>query len=734
MPDLTGYTIDIAARMTGQETFAELDQLTATLAGSGKGAEHFGRAIQTLSGQLSAAAAANASAQEQLVSGQARYRELEVALDRATKAAERAGKKHGGIVPVEDYAAVVAAQAALDAHSSKLAAVERAATATAAAEKSLAGQLQNVRTAAAHVDRSLSLDAERLSLLQSGLSSSGSWAGRLASSLLGPVKGYTDLTQTVGKSNAVMLIGASVAVGVATAFAAIVAAAGAAAAAITLVAVKLADTQRNLGLAREGAEALHPELAALRGDISAIGDSTGMAEDKLRGLAGQLKAAKVSAADMPAALRAMATAEAAVEGGGAAFVKQIKKGNAAVSTLAATTQAKFGGIVERKMLSLDALGGRMKKNLAGLFGGLNIEPVLAGLRTLIDLFDQNTATGKAMKAVFEGVFQPIIDHAQEAAWAVEAFALGLGIGMLKAYRAVKPAVKAITKALDIDTSEFDLEATLAGVSKAAETLVPPLLAFAGVATVVAAAIGTLAVVLGALPFAVITAVGLGTVAVFNALWSAAKSVGSTLSGLASSVSGALSNAFSAAKTAVSAFVGGVATLGGDIISGIVSGITAGASKVAGALTSAVSGAVDAAKSALGIASPSTVAAAEIAEPVVAGTEGALDRGAKRVQRALIDMVAPPDVSTSAVAPLNIPALVSPLQTLPALAPANASQSFAGGAPGQASASAGASGASVDLRGASIAFHGLADAPSGVQQFAEMLTRALEGDVIAVGAG
>ena len=70
-----------------------LDRLTSTLSGAGKGAEHFDRAIQTLSGQLSAAGAANASAQEKLSAGKSRYGELETALNRTAKAAERAAEK-----------------------------------------------------------------------------------------------------------------------------------------------------------------------------------------------------------------------------------------------------------------------------------------------------------------------------------------------------------------------------------------------------------------------------------------------------------------------------------------------------------------------------------------------------------------------------------------------------------------------------------------------------------------
>src|SRR5690606_11444273 len=140
---------------------------------------------------------------------------------------------------------------------------------------------------------------------------------------------------------------------------------------------------------------------------------------------GSLLDAKVSADELPRALKAAATAEAALGAGGAAsFIADMKAGKLSVDEFARTTEQKFGGIVQRKMLGLGAQTDRLKRNFSDLFGSLDIEPVLAGMQILVGLFDENTAAGRAMKFLFEEIFQPLIDQAENAALVIEAFALG----------------------------------------------------------------------------------------------------------------------------------------------------------------------------------------------------------------------------------------------------------------------------------------------------------------------
>ena len=120
MADSVQYAIDIAARMSGSETFAQLDQLTASLANSGKGAEHFGLAAQRVATSLQAAQAASSTAGAALAQGNAQWRDLEQALVRASRAAERAAKSNDGVIPFELAAAVAAAESNLDAYKETL--------------------------------------------------------------------------------------------------------------------------------------------------------------------------------------------------------------------------------------------------------------------------------------------------------------------------------------------------------------------------------------------------------------------------------------------------------------------------------------------------------------------------------------------------------------------------------------------------------------------------------------
>ncbi len=81
-------------------------------------------------------------------------------------------------------------------------------------------------------------------------------------------------------------------------------------------------------------------------------------------------------------------------------------------------------------------------------------------------------------------------------------------------------------------------------------------------------------------------------------------------------------------------------IGTNLIQGLIDGILGAGAGVLKAITGVVGGAVDAAKAALGIASPSKVFA-EIGMHTAAGMEEGIDDGAKGVQGSMKDMVEPP---------------------------------------------------------------------------------------------
>ncbi len=155
--------------------------------------------------------------------------------------------------------------------------------------------------------------------------------------------------------------------------------------------------------------------------------------------------------------------------------------------------------------------------------------------------------------------------------------------------------------------------------------------------------------------------------------------------------------------AVAAFFKGLnlGDMGKNLIDGLINGIKSGATAVINAMKGVVTGAIDAAKKALGIASPSKVFA-EIGVQTGAGMEQGVNKGGAAVRDSLETMVAPP-----------------------------------AGKPGGPGAQApkpegGSSKGGHNFSGAQFVFNGVKDAQDAVAQFEEMLTRAIEGDLTKLG--
>ncbi len=673
------FAIQIASTMPqGEATIAQLDALTANLMGAGKGAEHFSAAVAKVSNQLDVAKAASVAANATLADGKAGYAQLERAALQASKAAEKAALK--GVVPPDVAAKAAQASAAVNQYAGVLQTLERRAKAAAGEEQHLATTLANVKKLSGHVDKSLAGQSERLGKLQGGLNAVGGPLGRLGGGLVAPIKGFSELTQTMGASNAAALAAAAGVAALAAAVVVVTVALAAAVVAIGAWAVGLADTNRNTALATEAAEAMHPELVALRGDFAALNKETGLSGDALRKLSKGLTEAGVSAADMPDALRAAALAERALGAGGAAeFTKQIKDAKGAVGGLAAEVSGKLAPIVAKQMRGLDAQADTFKKNIGELFGGLNIEPVLAGLERLVALFDENEAAGQAMKFLFESMFQPLINQAENAAIVIEAFALGFLIGLTKVYIAIKPAIAAVKEFFGFE--DTTLADTIDLARKAGEYIVPAFLVFAGILGVIVAAIG--------LAIGAIVAI---QVAIYS-LYAAVVYVGIQI------VQG-----FIGAFQAVAEFLGGIDLMqvGADIVMGLVNGILSAPGAVLKAITGVVGGAIDAAKSLLGIASPSKVFAS-FGENTGEGFVQGLEDTTGDASAAMSALVEPPSVATAAE----------------------------GAAPAAAGGGGGGGGA-VDLSGATFNFYGVKDAEQATQSFGEMLTRILEGEAAQLG--
>lgn len=689
------FVIDIAAEMPeGESTIAELDRLTANLMGSGKGAEHFQQAIKQVSAALDAAKAASAAATTALADGQEEYKHLERAALQAAKAEEKAAKM--GVVPPDVARSAAQSAAAVDAMALSLKRLESEAGTAAKKEDALGASLANVKKLAGHVDKSIAGNAEKLGKLQGGLSAIGGPIGALGSKLVAPVKGFTEMAGAMGSANASALVAVAGIGAVAVAVVAVTAVLLAGTIAVASWAVGLADAKRDAGLATEAFEIMNPAVEALHDTIDGLTDTTGLSESAIDGIAKSLIDAKVSAADLHAALEAASLAERALGNGGANdFLAKMKASKKSVQEFSAETKSQLGGVVAKQLRGITAQTATLKTSVGRIFGDLDIEPVLSGLARLVGLFDENSAAGGAMKFLFESVFQPLINQADKASVVIEAFVLGFLIGLTKLYIAIKPAIKAVSEFLGFNSP--DLADTLAAATKAGEHLVPVFLVAVGIFGALALAVGVAVAAVVAIQvaiYAMIAAVVYAGVKIVEGVIGAWNSATSYLKGI------------------------NLGDIGTAIMQGLALGILGAGPAVVQALGGVVMGAVKGAKALLGIHSPSTVTK-EMGGDTGEGFIIGVDDMAEQAQASLSELVAPPDVST-------LSAQDSLSGNVGGSAPAVTSS-----AKGSKDSSTGG-GVTINLQGAHLEFNGVADGPDSLERFKEMLTKLYEQESAASG--
>jgi hypothetical protein len=112
------------------------------------------------------------------------------------------------------------------------------------------------------------------------------------------------------------------------------------------------------------------------------------------------------------------------------------------------------------------------------------------------------------------------------------------------------------------------------------------------------------------------------------------------------VAGAIANIGTAITGALANF--SLVDMGANLIAGLAAGITSGATAVVDAVTGAATGAIDAAKKALGIASPSKVFA-EIGAYTGEGMTQGIRASSGSVEAAMTDLATPPTAQAGASA-------------------------------------------------------------------------------------
>lgn len=100
------------------------------------------------------------------------------------------------------------------------------------------------------------------------------------------------------------------------------------------------------------------------------------------------------------------------------------------SALSRIGEQRFAGPALDQMRSLENLAKRWEEAKGSLFEGLKMGMLLAGLQKLVNLLDESSESGKAIRVVLAAVGQPIVDALSAALPYIEAFFEGVIIGAL----------------------------------------------------------------------------------------------------------------------------------------------------------------------------------------------------------------------------------------------------------------------------------------------------------------
>lgn len=423
---------------------------------------------------------------------------------------------------------------------------------------------------------------------------------------------FTSLAGAV--ANPLVLVGLFV--GGLTALAGAAVAANLAIAAMVVSLARLAivesDARRSEALHIEGLNTIRRAyglgVASVRDYQAAIdraSDSTNLGRDALEGYARSLARAGLRGDALRDATEAMGIAAMVQGERGAqrfrALAMQARLTGRSVADLAEAYRNRLGPIAHRMMLSLPNQTERLRRSISRLFGGLNTERLLGALDMVLSLFSRSTASGRALGAIVEAVFQPMIDDLALLGPVVRRFFQGIVIGALITTIAVLRVRNALRDTFggsdlfdNVDTLNLALGAGVALFGLMA-------LSLTGIALAATVALAPI-VLLGAS----ILALGVAT--------------------------------SRAVRTAVEVFQGSnIGSLARGMIDGIIAGLTSSRERLIEAMRGLAQSAADTFREALGIRSPSRVFA-EFGTHITGGLTEGIDAGAPAVDATVADLV------------------------------------------------------------------------------------------------
>lgn len=175
--------------------------------------------------------------------------------------------------------------------------------------------------------------------------------------------------------------------------------------------------------------------------ITKVSASSALGRDRIAQYAEQLYRTGLRGQNLTDALEGVATV-ASVQGEAMASMFEGQAASAArsgvaVRRLADDVKARLGGIASAQLLDLNVQSQKLHESFSALFAGLHIEGALEGLKSVTDLFSQNSETGKALKLLVETMFQPLIDQIDTGGPLVKRFFQGMVLAALDVAIAVQ---------------------------------------------------------------------------------------------------------------------------------------------------------------------------------------------------------------------------------------------------------------------------------------------------------
>lgn len=161
--------------------------------------------------------------------------------------------------------------------------------------------------------------------------------------------------------------------------------------------------------------------------------------NRITGQFDSLRGTGIKSADVFRAIaKTMGTSEDAAKRAVTSGLVPYRKGLEAIEEAA---KMSLGGVAAKQVMSLSAQAAKLKENVSKLFSGVAIDTFLAGLKTVTDLFDQNTVTGYVLREVFTAVFTKVAEVAAKVFPYVKAAIQGVVMGIILTVQIAKDLYK-----------------------------------------------------------------------------------------------------------------------------------------------------------------------------------------------------------------------------------------------------------------------------------------------------